>query len=693
MPGNSFLSELRKRKVLQAAAIYGAVAWGVTEVLVTVVEQLFLPQWVSTLAVIFFVVGFPVAMFLAWIFDLTADGIRRTDIVSKRGKASIALSLLLLIAGTAGLFLLIRPAIQGGAPAAAEPGIPPNSVAVLPFEGIDLAADDAFLGQGLADELRDQLGRVEGLRIAARSSSVSVRDLAGDARERSARLGVARMVEGSLRRQGRRLRVSVQLVDGVSGLAVWSESFERGPHELLGLQQDIVQRVVEHMLPDAAATPAKPATRNATANELMMVARQYERQVRAREEVDTDLLLQAVDLYRRATELDPDSALAHSRLAGALLYLGDLDAAEAPIFRALSLDPELSEVQHTRGLYFYARGDPDAVGAFRRAVELNPNNADALESYGYALWLQRYEDEVVPLFRRALELDRLSLPRYGALGELLGKQGRTAEVHDLIGRIEALFDSPEAFRVISRLFELTGEIDRAIAWAIRARDREPANRDHLEWLAELYAHLGDFETLLRLAPQPSVGLLHLMQRYDDVIERAEELMIDEPDDIELRYLLANAYNASGRYESAIWVLSSTGQPGIVMEMPRTGADWEGFYTLVNALDGAGDRELTASLAGWWLGESRHHDNPDWFVETYLACMLALLGRDAEASQQLVRVRRSPRLAPRAVLVDTPCFRKLQDAPEYRATVDHFDARRAALRERLPATLAEFGVSL
>ena len=101
MADRSLFSELRERKVFQVAALYGAGAWGLTEVIVTIVQQLFLPQWVSTLAVIFFVVGFPIAMFLAWTFDLTADGIQRTKIGSGRGTASIALSMLLLIAGTA----------------------------------------------------------------------------------------------------------------------------------------------------------------------------------------------------------------------------------------------------------------------------------------------------------------------------------------------------------------------------------------------------------------------------------------------------------------------------------------------------------------------------------------------------------------------------------------------------------------
>ena len=693
MPGDSFFGELRKRKVVQAAAIYGAVAWGVTEVVVTVVDQLFLPQWVATLTVILFVVGFPVAMFLAWTFDVTAEGIRRTEVSSRRGRASIALSLGLLLSCTAGLFFLIKPELDSKSAAGSLPQAPPNSIAVLPFDAAGLEPGDAFLGEGLSDELRDQLGRVTGLRIAARSSSLAARDHALDARTSAERLGVARLLEGSLRRQGNRLRVSVELIDGPSGLALWTESFERGPNELLSLQQEIVDQVARRLLPGVELEPARPATRDANANELMMIARQYEQRVRAREEVDTVTLLKAVDLYRRATELDPESALAQSRLAAALIYLGDLDAAEAPIFRALSLDPDLSEVQHTKGLYYFARGDPAALPAFERAVELNPNNADALESYAYALWINRDEEPVASLFQRALELDRLTLSRYAALGELLGKQGKPDEVRGLIERVDGLFDGPDSRRVVSRLYELTGDVDLAIAEGIRARDLEPGNPDHAQWLAELYTEIDDIETALRLAPQPSVGLLHLMRRYEDVIDAGEELMIDEPEDVQLRYLLAFAYNATGRYESAVWVLSSTGQPAVVMEMPRQGADWMGFYTLVNAVDGAGDPDLAKSLAGWYVDAPRHHTNPDWFVEVNMACMLGVLGRDAEAMQKIVQSRRSPRLPVRAELEDSSCFRRFQDAPEYRETLALFERRRAELRKRLPQTLARYGVEL
>jgi len=138
MSDYSLFAELKKRKVVQVAAIYGVVAWGVTEIVVTIVEQLFLPTWVSTLAVIAFVVGFPIAMFLSWTFDITPDGIQRTSITSRRGKASIIGAVSLLIVCTAGLFVLIKPSTQGPQFADAIP----NSIAVLPFENVGGNADD-----------------------------------------------------------------------------------------------------------------------------------------------------------------------------------------------------------------------------------------------------------------------------------------------------------------------------------------------------------------------------------------------------------------------------------------------------------------------------------------------------------------------------------------------------------------------
>jgi TolB-like protein/thioredoxin-like negative regulator of GroEL len=700
MPDNSFFSELRKRKVVQTAAIYGAVAWGVTEIVVTVVEQLFLPQWVSTLAVIGFVVGFPVTMLLAWTFDLTSQGLQRTNIASRRGKASIVASLLLLVAGTAGLFMLIWPSIQQSRPSETVLAIAPNGVAVLPFENASADPGDSYLSEGLSDELRDQLGQVAGLRIAARSSSVAARQRQADATTVSAQLGVAMLLEGSVRRRGNSLRVSVQLIEGSNGLALWSETFERGPNELINVQQAIVEQVVQHILPDSGSTIAEPATRNVNANELMLLARHYEQQVHDRQEVDVDTLLEAVRLYREATEADPESALAHSRLAGALLYLGDLDAAEAPIFKALSLNPNLSEVQNTLGEFYWARGLPEARSAFARAVELNRNNADALHNYASSVSLARDTrgitfEEMTQFYRRALELDPLSLSRHAALGDFLGKVSQFDEIPAVIQGIQELFDNAEAYRTIAWLKELSGETDQAIAWTIRARDMEPDNPDHLQKLAELYASVGDFETAQLLEPEPGIGLLFQMRRYEDLIDIAEFLMIEEPGDIDVRYLLAFAYNATGQFESAIHVLSTTGLPDILLNgMARSVSDIEGVYTLINALAGAGQPETTelANSLALKSNDAPERGDVGW-LGLFRGCGLAILGRHEEALQRLSHIKESPRLRRAPFIRDSWCFQQYANEPIYQDVLRDQEERRTALRERLPDTLAKFGVSL
>ncbi len=701
MADGSFFAELRQRKVVQVAAIYGAVAWGLTEVIVTIVEQLFLPQWVSTLAVIGFVVGFPVAMFLSWTFDITSEGIQRTEVTSRRGTASIVFSMALLVAGTAGLFLLIKPSIQQTDQTSAAADILPNSIAILPFENASQDEADAYLSEGLSDELRDQLSRVAEIRIAARSSSVAAAERGMDAISASDSLRVAHLVEGSIRRQGRRLKVSVQLIEGHTGLAVWSDTYERGTNELLSVQQTIADEVIQRVLPNAKGIVTNPATRDADANELMLLAHYYEQQVRDRQVVDTETLLEVIRLYREATEADPDSAIAHSRLAGALLYLGDLEAAEAPINRALLLDPTLSEVQNTLGEFYWARGMPEATTAFRRAVELNPNNANALQNYALVTSISIEEHQggnYAEMYQRALALDPLSLRRHAALGEFLGQHGHAADVPKVIQNIQALFDDAESYRVIEWLYELIGELDQSIAWTLKARDLEPGNPDHVERLLELYAIIGDEETLLRLNPSPSPGVLFQMRRYAEFIDAAEFLMIEEPNDMEVRYLLARAYHFTGAHESAIHVLSSTGLPDSVLnDQARSVSEIEASMTLTNAMIATGVPdvvELGQSLATWQDGE----DTPLWWgdigwIALHRSCNHAVMERHEQALELLPRIAESRRLAPMPVLRDSWCFEKYAENPVYLGVVQEQEKRREALRKKLPDTLASHGVRL
>ena len=694
MPEQSFFAELRKRKVVQAAAIYGAVAWGLTEVIVTVVEQLYLPQWVATLAVIFFVVGFPVAMFLSWTFDLTADGVERTAISSRRGTTSIVFSMVLLIAGTAGLFLLIKPEIDVRETATADVDIESQSVAVLPFDYSGPDPADSYLGSGLSDELRDQLGRVDGLLIAARSSSVAALEKGEDAKAMAEQLGVATLLEGSMRRQGNVLRISVQLIDGTNGLALWNNTYQRGPRELLSVQQDIAEAVVRVVMPGSDQAVAGPATQDATANELMILARHYERQVLEREDVDPQLLQRAVELYRDATKADPGSAIAFSRLAVAQMYLGAIDAAGVSASRALDLDPRSAEANSAYGLYLFTTGNERMGYYLERGAELNPNLPDVLARYAYWRWFNVGTDGVANLYERALRLDRLNVTRYAALGRFLALNDRFNDARAVVDQMIARFDGAAAYIAIADVLSQLGDVDHAIAWTIKARNLEPNNPLHVQKLAEYYTDIGAFETAAILEPDLGIGLLYKMRRYDEMIEKAEERYWDYPDDTQLQVYMAQAYVAVGRFDDALRMIEGSGVLDNFAYARRSTEEFVAQVAVLNAAYGSGAVDEAVELASMattnshYLGESSY-----WWVNLNIACIFAIMGDDEEVYRRFRRVRESRNLAWEPTLKDSQCFKRLADDPEYQALVRHFDELRAELRAKLPDTLAQHGVSL
>ena len=571
---------------------------------------------------------------------------------------------------------------------------PANSLAVLPFEGsrrMDTAGSP-YLGNEFSDELRDQLERVGGLRVAARASSVAVLDLESDTTRMAGKLGVLYLVKGSFRQRANDLRISARLIDAETSETLWAQTYDRRPAEMLAIQQAIAEEIVRLVLPDARATIASTATLNPTANEMLLLARHKEQQVREQQEVDVPLLLEAVQLYRTAINADPSSALAHSRLAGALLYLGDVRGAEAPMLRALTLDAELSEVQETLGRYYWARDNDSADAAFKKALELNPNNADALGSYAWSRWMATDGEDAAQFYRRALELDPLSLLRHADLGNYLGIQGRVDETRDVIARVQRIFDSAESLQLTARLLELIGEVDRSIAFTIKARDREPDDPSHVWKLAELYAVIGDFETAGVLQPDPGIGLLFLLRRYSDLIDKAEVLMIEQPGDVMVRYLLAFAYNATGNFDAAIRVLNLSGLPDVALRNTRQPEDLEALVTLINANDGAGNRSSALELANAWMA-AHHIEHPDWWMPTHHACVYSVLGQDEAALMNIERVRNSARLPWVSVLLDSRCFARFATEPRFRAVIDAIESRRAELRQRLPETLQEYGAAL
>ncbi len=611
---------------------------------------------------------------------------------SRRGPGQFTRGMVVAIAATTMVIAVSFAWLINLNRAGPVPSILKNSVAVLPFADTSESQNQQYLGDGISDDVLNLLARSSELRVIARTSSFSFADKVPDIQTIRDTLNVTYVLEGSVRRTGDQLIVTAQLVDTANSANIWSERYEQHADNLFIVQNEIAQAVLLKIAPAAEASPYPPAIQSFSANELMFLARFLERDVRERPEVNQKLLDRAISLYRDAIQADPNSALAYSRLGGALLYGGQLSAAEEPILKSVELDPNISDVQKTLGDYYWVARLPGAGAAWNRAIDLNPNNADALSAYGYWYWMQANDDRPEEMFRRAMELDPLSLSRHAALGEFYANEARVGDTKAIVERIKRQFDSAAAYRVIARLYELIGEIDRSIAWTIKARDRQPDNGEHVAALAELYAEIGDFDTAVQLAPEQSIGLLYKMRRYDEMIEIAELRTIDEPNDIYLHHLLAFAYTATGNSEGAIRILRRIGQPNAARAEAKHPVDLEAFVTYVDALDASGASNQASELARWFES-ARHTKSDNWWIHVYRACALAVQGRDELALQSIERVTSSPRLPWDTTLKDSRCFARFQNEARYLAVLDQVDSRRRNLRERLSVTLSAYAVVL
>lgn len=566
----------------------------------------------------------------------------------------------------------------------AEQEIPPNSIAVLPFANLGDAEEDDWLAAGLGDELRAQLARTDGLRVAARTSSVAMAEQVVDAQDMGRNLGVRLLVEGSVRRQGSALRVSLTVIDTRSGFANWSTTYQRNSRDLLAIQKQIALDVIDNLGPgiDVEADSTEPATTDVTAYELMLLGRHYEYQVKERPETDTVALQRAIDLYSRAVQADPDYAVAWGRLGAALLYRGEVDEAEDAVYRALAIDPNLAQVQRVLGDLLWLRRRDGAGEAYEKALALNPEDADTLRSYAWWIWHRPDNTGPGRYYREALSRDRLSLARYADLGHFHGITGRVEETEAVIAEIGNRFSTATAYSAVAHLEELIGAVDEAILSVREARRLEPENPVFSWQLAELHARIGDFEAAGEYEVQPSLQLLYRTRRFDELIALAERTLRLQPGDSNARYLLAAAYNATGQFEATRDALETAGLPEIAIHDTRRAPDTTALADYAVALARTGEVAKARELAEWLLWFMQTHletDHRGWWPHAYKACALLVLGRREEALAAIGRIQSSPRLPFVTFLETSPCFSDIVQEAEYRSMLETAITRQEQLR--------------
>ncbi len=510
-PGG-LLSELRRRNVFRVATVYLIASWLLIQVAETVFPALQLPEWTVTFIVVVLAILFPIAVIFAWAFELTPEGLRKTAEVEPASSITARTGqkinyLIIGILAAAVLFLVLTHdglkdnAVSEERSTAGTTAA--QSIAVLPFVNMSGDEDNEFFSDGLSEELLNVLAQVDGLRVAARTSSFYFKDSNEDIRSIAGKLGVDHLLEGSVRKSGDRIRVTAQLIKADDGFHLWSDTYDYKVDDVFRIQDEISLAVVDalkvNLLGEERERLTKRATTNVEAHNLYLRGRQF-LHLRTLESVR-----QARRLFQQAVRMDPGYALAYSGLSDSIQLLStnhsmitpaDAEAESRPLLdRAIALDPEAAEVWASVGLMEMIANNPEAAEpALEKAVRLNPSYAA-----GY-LWLASVrsgppinDDEgALELYRKVLEIDPLSRVAQNNIAAILMDQGRIEEAEAEFRRAITL--DPDYTAPYNGMANLNQNfyfrLDEAHRWYMKAHELAPSDISISINLPVIYRTLG-----------------------------------------------------------------------------------------------------------------------------------------------------------------------------------------------------------
>ncbi len=422
MNPKNFFAELKRRNVYKVAIAYAVVAW----LLMQVASQIFpffeIPNWAVRLVVLLLVIGFPVAVILAWAFELTPEGIKRAEDVdpskSVRRKTGrkldfFIIAVLLLVIGFL-FFQRFHPNVSPAVSSTLE-----KSIAVLPFENFSEDKAFAFFADGVQDEILTDLAKIADLKVISRTSVMQYKNTATrNLPEIAQALKVAHVVEGSVQRAGNRVRVSAQLIDARNDTHVWAEKYDRDLADVFAIQSEIAEKIADQLQaklsPKEKAAMAERPTSDMAAYDLYLRAKEFIYEVNTSHEKED--YLKAVQLLDQAVARDPAFLLAHCQLAYVHddIYFSNYDPtetrlalAETSVRAAARLQPDAGETHLTQAIHFYwgYRNYDRARAELAKAQRTLPNNAQIFQFLGLIDRRQSRWDEAIRNLERAVDLD------------------------------------------------------------------------------------------------------------------------------------------------------------------------------------------------------------------------------------------------------------------------------------------------
>jgi TolB-like protein len=482
----TFFAELKRRNVLRAAALYAAAAWLLVQVATQVFPFFHIAEWVVRAIIVAAVVCLVPFLAFAWYYEVTPEGIKRQSQVDREESivhltarkldrwiiVLLVFIALLMVAQmamrkTTGDSAATTPAAAGVATGEA----PAKSIAVLPFENLSKDENNAYFATGMQDEILTRLAGIRDLKVISRTSTAQYASQPPNLKVVAEQLGVATVLEGSVQKAGEQVHINLQLIDARNDSHLWAQSFNRELKDIFAVEAEVAQKVADalkaQLVPEEAARVAAVPTHSEAAYELYLQANAHFNRASDQDVLVTRELPQAIPLYQRALDADPQFALAAAALGRSHMHMyfyapdrseARLASAKAAIDRALALEPNLGEGHFALGLYLYW-GHRDYAGATEQLVlarQTMANSADVPRMLAAIARRQGRADEMIAGFREATLLDPRSSFSTDQLGLSYGALRRYAEADRAFAQAEEVTRDPIDERVTRAL--------SAVAW-------------------------------------------------------------------------------------------------------------------------------------------------------------------------------------------------------------------------------------
>ena len=514
---SAVLTELNRRKVLRTVGAYAVAVFVMLQLMDAAVEPLLLPDWLPTLVVIVLILGFPLVFILAWQYEITPGGVKSTRTAGLLTRAQNTLLFSLMTLGMLGLgygfygyysnvFTLDGPGdVSLSVSGQREFVAPENSIAVLPFADMSVDNSQAYFTDGIAEEILNVLAKVDGLHVAARTSSFAFRGLDKDIREIGRLLNVSTILEGSIRKSGDQIRMTAQLINVEDGYHIWSETYERKLEDVFAIQDEIASAIATALVDSFAGLEQKPTSRS---NDLAAFEAYRTGRLHWWRR-SPDELQQAITLFAKALEHDPSFAPAYAGIADSWLLLSlygnvtNMKATERAmpmIEKALKIDPESAEAFAALGLARWQIGQRDAgESALRQAIKLNEDYIPAYLWLGGLLGDLGRLPEESQILQQAMAIDPLNeLLAINYAGNLSTRGDYEAGKNLLQGLISLRPDSAALLRISSGHAMRNGDLVGAWRYASQSYELEPESPVVIETLAGAWESVGAIDKAEKL---------------------------------------------------------------------------------------------------------------------------------------------------------------------------------------------------